>query len=319
MKKIACFLLTVIMMAAIAVPALAADVSASYDHGKLTVSTTAEGWFRIIVDGVGTMRSLTPRVPAITIDYELTDGEHRVGISSDVAGGGTVTIKVVNGVSTNGSDSGNQPASDPIAPVAHDTHTPVEISAKEPTCTQTGLTAGEKCWEGGEILKAQEIIPALGHRFAMAGKNGDTISYKCVRCDATMKAKVTDAVQNRLGNIVTDSEGQPLSYTAGKKQADDKVMVITVEKSAGEATLTLDTSLIVQLFREDCNSVEFVNGKADLVIPLNSITKTWFSTEEAVTAYLFTTNPEAETAIRVEGLTNSGKIEASQDTGLALK
>ena len=328
MKKTICFLLTAMMVAAITLPALAADVTASYDHGKLSVSTTAESWFRINVDGVGTGRSLTPKVPSLTFEYELSDGDHRIGISSDVAGGGTVTIKVVNGVSVNGSsaeessaEESSLPSSETAKPVEHSTHTSVEIPAKEPTCTETGLTAGEKCQEGGEILTAQEIIPALGHRYMVAGKNGDTVSYKCVRCDAELKAKAGEAVQNRLGNIVTDEEGKPVDYTAGANQADEKVIVITVDKPAGEATLTLDTNLIVQLFREGYNSVEFVNGKADLVISLNSITKTWFSTEKAITAYLFTTNsePETKTALRVEGLVESGTIEESQDTGLALK
>lgn len=320
MKKIACFLLTAVMMAAIAVPALAADVSASYDHGKLTVSTSSSNWYRIVVDGVGTMRSLTPSVPSLTFEYELSDGEHRVGISSDVVGGGTITIKVVNGVSVNGSEDGkgNEQSSEPAKPVEHDTHTPVEIPAKEPTCTVNGRTVGQMCKEGGEILLEQEIIPALGHRYAVAGKNGDVITYKCVRCGEIWKAYATDAVENRFGNIVTDKDGNPVSYTAGIKQSNKKVILITVKKPAGKATMALDISLITQLYREGFSSVEFVNGKADLVIPLNSISKSWFGMQEAVISYLFTTDSESD-ILRVEGQTYGGKIGTTQDTGLVLK
>ena len=37
------------------------------------------------------------------------------------------------------------------------------IPAKAPTCTEAGLTAGKKCANCGDILLAQEEIPALGH------------------------------------------------------------------------------------------------------------------------------------------------------------
>ena len=42
-------------------------------------------------------------------------------------------------------------------------HTPVDVEGKEPTCTDTGLTAGSVCGECGEILTAPEVIPAKGH------------------------------------------------------------------------------------------------------------------------------------------------------------
>ena len=42
-------------------------------------------------------------------------------------------------------------------------HTEETIPAVAPDCTNTGLTAGTKCSVCGEILKAQETVPALGH------------------------------------------------------------------------------------------------------------------------------------------------------------
>ena len=37
--------------------------------------------------------------------------------------------------------------------------------AKEPTCTETGLTWGYHCTTCGTIFRAQEIIPAIGHKW----------------------------------------------------------------------------------------------------------------------------------------------------------
>jgi hypothetical protein len=62
-------------------------------------------------------------------------------------------------------------------------HTEQVIPAVEPTCTETGLTEGKKCATCGEILVAQEVIPALGHDFV----NGE-----CSRCDETLTSKFED-------------------------------------------------------------------------------------------------------------------------------
>ena len=50
-----------------------------------------------------------------------------------------------------------------------------------PTCTETGLTERTVCFVCGEILKAQEIIPATGH--TDADGNG-----KCDVCGADLSA-----------------------------------------------------------------------------------------------------------------------------------
>ncbi len=62
-------------------------------------------------------------------------------------------------------------------------HTEEVVPAVEPTCTETGQTEGTKCSVCGEILVAQEVVPALGHDFV----NGE-----CRRCDAVMEVPFTD-------------------------------------------------------------------------------------------------------------------------------
>ena len=44
-------------------------------------------------------------------------------------------------------------------------HTEVVDSAVEATCTETGLTEGKHCSVCGEVLVAQQVLPALGHSY----------------------------------------------------------------------------------------------------------------------------------------------------------
>ena len=62
-------------------------------------------------------------------------------------------------------------------------HTEEVIPGKDATCTETGLTEGKKCSVCGEILVAQEVVPALGHDFV----NGE-----CSRCEETLTSKFED-------------------------------------------------------------------------------------------------------------------------------
>ena len=66
------------------------------------------------------------------------------------------------------------------------------VPGKEATCTETGLTAGEKCSVCGKELKAQEVIPALGHDWgewkvtvAPTYTSTGTAMRECSRCGKT--------------------------------------------------------------------------------------------------------------------------------------
>jgi len=76
------------------------------------------------------------------------------------------------GYTTYTCECGDSYVADETAPLGH---TEEIIPGKEATCTETGLTEGKKCAVCGEIIVAQEEIPALGHDFV----NGE-----CSRCDA---------------------------------------------------------------------------------------------------------------------------------------
>ena len=66
-------------------------------------------------------------------------------------------------------------------------HTEEIIPGKDATCTEPGLTEGKKCSVCGEILVAQEEIPALGHDWHGTG---------CTRCDATRENPFVDVPED---------------------------------------------------------------------------------------------------------------------------
>ena len=75
-------------------------------------------------------------------------------------------------------------------------HVSEVIPAKEATCTRTGLTEGAKCSICGEIVKEQEVIPALGHKevvlpavAATCTKDGWSEGKKCSVCGIILKAR----------------------------------------------------------------------------------------------------------------------------------
>lgn len=66
-------------------------------------------------------------------------------------------------------------------------HTPVTVEGKDATCTEEGLSDGEKCSVCGKTLKEQETIPALGHDFGdwTEDKDAGVETRTCSRCGAT--------------------------------------------------------------------------------------------------------------------------------------
>ncbi len=75
-------------------------------------------------------------------------------------------------------------------------HTEEVISGYDATCTEDGLTEGKKCSICGEILVAQEVIPAMGHTEevilgydATCTEDGLTEGMKCTTCGEILVAQ----------------------------------------------------------------------------------------------------------------------------------
>ena len=75
-------------------------------------------------------------------------------------------------------------------------HTVETLPAVEATCTETGLTEGASCTRCGEVLTAQEVIPALGHEeeviagtAATCTETGLTEGKHCSACGEVLVAQ----------------------------------------------------------------------------------------------------------------------------------
>lgn len=110
-------------------------------------------------------------------------------------------------------------------------HNVVSIPGKAATCTEDGLTDGEICSECGEILIAQEAIPALGHDPVENpetyvspewDKDGHTPDTVCARCGIVYNEGTT--IPRAYARIVetffrcvlqADADPLPLESAAG--------------------------------------------------------------------------------------------------------
>ena len=78
---------------------------------------------------------------------------------------------------------------------AHDVVTDAAVAA---TCTESGLTEGSHCDACGEVIRAQETVTALGHKYKTTvvapacTENGYTV-YTCLRCGNEYKADTVQA------------------------------------------------------------------------------------------------------------------------------
>ncbi len=89
------------------------------------------------------------------------------------------------------------------------THTIVLDEAVEPTCTTTGLSEGSHCSSCDEIIKAQDVIPALGHDLVIDASvlatkttTGLTEGSHCKRCGEIIVRQTTIPILPMYDKVV---------------------------------------------------------------------------------------------------------------------
>lgn len=147
------------------------------------------------------------------------------------------------------------------------------VSGKDATCTETGLTLGEKCRRCGEMKVPQKVIPALGHKeivikgyAATCTTNGKTDGKKCTVC-----GKVTVAQKDikAKGHKEVTVKGKAATYTAAGLTNGKKCSV------CGKVTVAQET-----IARKKLGKPKKISASATT----NSVTLKW-SKVTGATAY----------------------------------
>ena len=116
------------------------------------------------------------------------------------------------------------------------THTKiVEVSGKAPTCTEPGLTEGIFCGVCHGVIKAQEVIDALGHVNvivpgypATCAETGLTDGKVCGVCDAVLVA------QSFIPKSLDHAYENGVCLVCGKEEPVDTSAYVEVEASKDE-------------------------------------------------------------------------------------
>ncbi len=110
-------------------------------------------------------------------------------------------------------------------------HTAAVIPAVAPTCTETGLTEGSRCSVCGEILTAQETVPALGHDYVVDEYVESTcieeghITYVCTHDPSHTYTETLAKVVHTPGDVERENE---VASTCAKEGSYDEVVYCTV-------------------------------------------------------------------------------------------
>ena len=139
-------------------------------------------------------------------------------------------------------------------------HTAVPIPGKEPDCTQTGLTEGSKCSKCGEILVAQETIPANGHTEV----NDIAVAPDCINPGLSAGSHCSVC-------------GEILS---GQQQLDPLGHSFTQYISNNDATAEADGTKTAVCDRDDCGEVSTITDEGSQMVSLE------ITTPPAKTEYL---------------------------------
>ena len=130
------------------------------------------------------------------------------------------------------------------------------LEAVDPTCTDTGLTAGQKCPSCGKVLEAQEEIPALGHDMEWV----DITDPSKAACEDRTFQQVCKNDNTHKGQTKTEASETPHEYEekgVDPVECGDVYKVVKECKNCHQA----DPDYVVQEFPDIAKKEHnFVNG-----------------------------------------------------------
>ncbi|MBQ3192467.1 MAG: leucine-rich repeat protein [Oscillospiraceae bacterium] len=169
-------------------------------------------------------------------------------------------------------------------PNCHGSHTEAADAAVPPTCTEPGLTEGSHCSVCGDILTAQEEIPALGHDWdagvvtSEPTEEADGIrTYTCSRCRET-RTEVIPALEHvhRYEDTVTAPTCTEQGYTTHTCRCGDSYTDTYVEPTGhsygGWTVTTAPTCTETGEERRDCENCDhFETREASMIAHTEAI------------------------------------------------
>jgi len=153
-------------------------------------------------------------------------------------------------------------STEPEQPVCEHPNKVAIGQAVEATCTTPGKTAGEKCADCGEIITAQEEIPALGHNY---------VDGFCTECGEGEPAGYAEADVATLTNVdqvlvtITNSSGETYALTSGNGTS----------KAPAATKVTVNNGVIAVADVADTLIWNVVYSGGNIEIYPNGTTDTW--------------------------------------------
>ena len=194
-----------------------------------------------------------------------------------------------------------------VAPACTHTNTEGIGQAKDPTCTETGITAGSKCADCGEELDAQEILPILGHNY---------VDGKCERCEKDLPvfgnlSFATTDNRTELSNEKQVWMGDGFVLTNDKAESTNAVAdYCNPARFYKSSVITIDFTAPVYQIVFNCSSSSFAEallGAIDGATQNGSVITVVFA--EPVTSFEITVTA----ATRINSITVAyGQAEISQ-------
>ena len=136
---------------------------------------------------------------------------------------------------------------EPDTPACEHTNKVAIGEAKDATCTEAGITAGEKCSACGETITAQKEISALGHNYvngacSVCGANEPNYVFK----------KVTATPADWSGTYLIVYEGESVAFNGA---------LTTLDATSNHIGITINNGEIA--FNEQLNESTFIIAKSD--------------------------------------------------------
>lgn len=131
-------------------------------------------------------------------------------------------------------------------------HTPIIINGKPATCTETGLTDGQKCEVCGKILKEQTLLGKLAHVESdwIVDKEATMLEQgqkhkECVNCKQVLTTEIISIVEEPISPDIPnpDVPDTPAPDNPQKEQSNN-VTLIVVLVVAGALSVLVTVTLI---------------------------------------------------------------------------